>query len=168
MMSRSDPPAMRIISTGGTFEKVYDPLKGQLSFGQSHLSELCLRARMSVPYVIDVLMLVDSLDMTEIHRQQILAACTTSEQSQIVIVHGTDTMAATAEVLGQADLNKTIVLTGAMVPYEVRASDAMFNLGFATAAAQIAPVGVYVAMNGALFDWNRVRKNRDLGRFEAG
>lgn len=160
------PAAVRIISTGGTFEKVYDPLTGQLGFAQSHLSDLCRRARISPAYVIEVLMLVDSLDMTDSHRQQILSACIASAQSQIVIVHGTDTMAATAEVLGKAKLSKTIVLTGAMVPYEVRASDALFNLGFAMAAVQIAPAGVHIAMNARLFDWTRVRKNREAGRFE--
>ncbi len=159
--------SLRIIATGGTFDKQYDPLSGQLVFGDSILPSLLERARITVPCRFEPLLALDSLDMQDVHRQQVRAACARSEEDRIVIVHGTDTMRETAEVLGSAGLAKTIVLTGAMVPCRIDGSDAQFNLGFACAAAMLCEPGVYVAMNGQIFPWNAVRKNRSAGLFEA-
>lgn len=166
-MQNLDTGALRIISTGGTFEKSYDPIRGVLGFTQSHLETIVGRARIDGELHTQVLMLIDSLDMQDQHRQQILAACQASRQPRIVIIHGTDTMTETAQVLGAAALDQTIVLTGAMVPFDVAGSDALFNLGFAVACARSQPAGVYVAMNARLFAGDQVRKNREAGRFEA-
>jgi L-asparaginase len=157
---------LRIIATGGTFDKLYDPLTGNLVFGKSVLPEAIAQARLAEPPAFEGLMAIDSLDMDDSHRQQVLQACERSPEERIVIVHGTDTMRETAEVLGRAALPKTIVLTGAMVPCRVDASDALFNLGFACAAAQLGSPGVWIAMQGKLFPWHDVRKNRTAGRFE--
>ncbi len=157
---------LRIIATGGTFDKHYNELTGQLVLGKSVLPTVLARARLTQTIVFEYLFALDSLDMQEHHRQHIRKACDDSAEDSIVIVHGTDTMCDTADVLGNADLPKTIVLTGAMIPYEVLNSDALFNLGFAMAAAQLCPAGVFVAMNGQIFPWNDVKKNRDTGVFE--
>jgi len=157
--------SLRILATGGTFDKHYDEIAGKLSFADSHLPEVIRRARLTVPVELDICMLMDSLDMDDSHRQTILAACQASSEKAIVIIHGTDTMRETAEVLGAANLGKTIVFTGAMIPYEIANSDALFNLGFACAAAQLLPPGVHVAMNGKVFPWNDVQKNRTAGVF---
>lgn len=159
--------AFRIISTGGTFDKHYNPITGSLGFADSHLHEIAARMRLVAPVTLEVLMLIDSLDMLDHHRQQILAACQASAEERIIIIHGTDTMAETARVLGAAGLARTIILTGAMVPYEVAGSDALFNLGFAMGAAAQAGHGVQVAMNGRLHPWQSVRKNRAQGVFES-
>lgn len=158
---------LRIIAVGGTFDKRYDPISGQLGFGDSHLPQMLSRARLTVPVAVEVLPLLDSLDMQDTDRVRVLNACNQSAEERIVIVHGTDTMRETAEVLGKASLAKTAVLTGAMIPYSIADSDAFFNLGFACAAAQILPHGVYIAMNGRIFAWDRVCKNRSEGVFEA-
>lgn len=158
---------LRILATGGTFDKQYDPLTGQLVFGKSVLPDLLTRARLAEPPAFEPLMAIDSLDMDDSHRQQVLQACERSREDHIVIVHGTDTMRETAEVLGRAALRKTIVLTGAMVPCRVDDSDAVFNLGFACASAHLAANGVWIAMQGRLFPWDDVRKNREAGRFES-
>ncbi len=159
--------SLRIIATGGTFDKQYDPLTGQLVFGDSILPLLLERARITLPHQFEPLLALDSLDMQDAHREQVRDACVRSEEASIVIVHGTDTMRETAEVLGHAALAKTIVLTGAMVPCRIDGSDAQFNLGFACAAAMLCEPGVYIAMNAQVFAWNAVRKNRDAGLFEA-
>ena len=159
--------AFRIISTGGTFDKHYNPITGSLGFADSHLAEITARMRLVAPVTLEPLMLIDSLDMLDHHRQQILEACRASAEERIIIIHGTDTMAETARVLGAAALAKTIIITGAMVPYEVAGSDALFNLGFAMGAAAQAGPGVQVAMNGRLHPWQSVRKNRAQGVFES-
>ena len=142
------------------------PKCGTLGFAKGHLADAIARARLTVPTVLEELPFLDSLDMQDADRQRILAACCASDASQIVIVHGTDTMRETAEVLGLAALAKTVVLTGAMIPYEIANSDALFNLGFAVGVASTLPVGIYVAMNGQVFPWNDVKKNRSAGVFE--
>lgn len=157
---------LHIIATGGTFEKHYDEISGQLGFTESHIPSLMKRARVSIPYTFETVCMLDSLDMQESDREKIREACSISRAKNIVIVHGTDTMQETARALGEASFEKTIVLTGAMIPCEFDNSDAFFNLGFATSAAQLLPAGVYVLMNGRIFGWNRVRKNRQEGRFE--
>jgi L-asparaginase len=159
--------SLRILATGGTFDKHYDEIAGQLGFSQSHLPEALARARITLPFVFEPLMMLDSLDMKDEDRHKILAACKASPEAQIVVVHGTDTMRETAETLGRAGLAKTVVLTGAMLPYELMHSDAMFNLGFACCAAQTLPHGVYIAMNGQVFENGTVRKNRAAGVFES-
>ena len=159
--------SLRIIATGGTLDKHYDEIRGALGFADSHLPQMLKQARITLPVALELLPLLDSLDMQDADRQRVLAACQQSPESAIVITHGTDTLRETAEVLGQAALACTIVLTGAMMPYELTGSDALFNLGFACAAAQTLPAGVYVAMNGQIFGWDRVQKNRAAGRFEA-
>ncbi len=157
---------MRIIVTGGTFDKRYDELKGELTFKESHLPAILTQARITTPVVVEADRLMDSLHMTDEDRQRILVSCQESAEQQIIVIHGTDTMVETARVLGQAKLEKTIVLTGAMIPYSVYGSDSLFNLGYAAAAAQLLPAGVYIAMNGQFFSWRNVRKDRERGVFE--
>ena len=162
----SDTMSLRIIATGGTFDKHYNELNGTLGFSHSHLPEVLARCRMTIPVQLEVLPLLDSLDMQDADRERVLTSCNAATERAVVIVHGTDTMKETAAVLGAAELDKTIVLTGAMIPYAIANSDAMFNLGFASAAAQTLPAGVYVAMNGQVFGWDNVTKNRSAGVFE--
>lgn len=157
---------LRILATGGTFDKHYDELTGKLGFGESHVPALLARCRLTVPVALEQLPLMDSLDMVEADRERILAACRGATERAIVIIHGTDTMPQTAAVLGPAALGQTIVLTGAMIPYEIANSDALFNLGFACGVAQTLPAGVYVAMNGQIFAWDNVQKNRAAGVFQ--
>ena len=135
---------LRLIATGGTFDKHYNELNGVLGFADSHLPAVIARSRMTIPVALDVLPLLDSLDMQDLDRQRVLASCQGASENAIVIVHGTDTMRDTAAVLGEANLGKTIILTGAMIPYEIANSDALFNRGFACGVAQILPAGVYV------------------------
>jgi L-asparaginase len=158
---------IKIIATGGTFDKVYNPLLGQLNFnGKSHLADVVTQARIVPPPSLNVLMLIDSLDMTDLHREQILEAVKTADEQYIVIVHGTDTMTLTATTIGVANLDKTVVITGAMVPVDIVASDAIFNLGFAIGCVKTLASGTYVAMNANIYPWNNVRKNREIGIFE--
>jgi L-asparaginase len=156
---------IRIIITGGTFDKHYDEIRGNLTFKDSHLPEILKFVRCSVPIELELNQLIDSLDMHESNRLQVREACRRAPEDRIVITHGTDTMVETAEVLGRAALAKTIVLTGAMVPYIFSNSDAVFNLGCAITAVQILQPGVYIAMNGTVFPWDDVRKNREQGLF---
>jgi L-asparaginase len=158
---------LRVIATGGTFDKHYDEILGELGFGSGHLPEVIKRARITVPIILEKLQSLDSLDMQDADRQRILASCIPAEERHIVIIHGTDTMRQTAEVIGNAKLDKTIVLTGAMIPYEIVNSDALFNFGFACGVAQVLPSGVYVAMNGRVFGWDNVEKNSVEGVFQA-
>ena len=158
--------SLRIIATGGTFDKHYDELTGTLGFADSHLPEVISRSRLTIQVALEKLPLLDSLDMQDADRQRVLAACQAASEQAIVIVHGTDTMKDTAAVLGAAALGKTIVFTGAMIPYEIANSDALFNLGFATGVAQTLPAGVYVAMNGKVFSWDNVTKNKAAGVFQ--
>lgn len=156
-----------ILATGGTFDKRYDPVTGALGFGETHLYEIAARARFGAAVRIEVVMMIDSLEMLETHRERVLQACRAAPEAALVVVHGTDTMVETAHTLGRAQLPKTIVLTGAMVPYAVADSDASFNLGSAVAFARSLGPGVWVAMNGHAHLWSNVRKNREQGVFEA-
>ena len=160
-------PAARIIVTGGTFDKHYDAIKGELTFKQTHLPAILEQARVTIPVAIEINQLIDSLHMTDEHRQGVLAACRAAPERSIVVVHGTDTMAETARVVGSASLEKTIVFTGAMIPYSVQGSDALFNLGFALAMAQALPPNAWVAMNGRVFPWHDVKKDKAGGLFTA-
>jgi len=157
---------VRIFVTGGTFDKEYDELEGRLYFRDTHLPEMLELGRCKVKVDIRTLMMIDSLEMTEMDRNIILDNCLKCKEDHVVITHGTDTMEETARVLGQASIKKTIVLTGAMVPFKFGSSDGLFNLGSALAFAQTLPAGVYVAMNGRFFQWNSVRKNKKTGEFE--
>lgn len=155
-----------ILVTGGTFDKEYNELTGELFFKDTHIHEMLKLGRCNAELEVRNLMMIDSLQMSPLDRQEILRNCAAAAASKIVITHGTDTMEQTAAVLGEAAIGKTIVLTGAMVPYKFGSSDGLFNLGSALAFAQSLPAGVYVAMNGRCFSWDDVRKNRTLGIFE--
>ena len=157
---------VRVFVTGGTFDKVYDELNGSLYFLHSHVEEMLRRGRCHLDVTIDELLMLDSLDMTSAHRTVIIDACRGCDESQIVITHGTDTMVETARAIAASVLGKTVVLTGAMIPYAFGSSDGLFNLGSALSFVQALPPGVYLAMNGRCFAWDNVRKNHDVGRFE--
>ena len=158
--------AIRILITGGTFDKEYNERTGELYFKDTHLPEMLRLGRSRVAVTIRTVMMIDSLTMTDADRALIVQNCLQSQEDRIVITHGTDTMTDTAAAIAQAVSGKTIVLTGAMVPYAFGSSDGLFNLGSALSFVQVLPPGVYLAMNGKCFPWNRVRKNRDRGEFE--
>ena len=160
---------IRIVVTGGTFDKTYDEINGRLSFGSTHLPEMLRLGRSRVETTIETLMMIDSLEMTDADRARIVDACARSPEGRIVITHGTDTIVETARALAAHCATcpgKTIVLTGAMIPYAFGSSDGLFNLGSALSFVQVLPPGVYIAMNGRYFEWDRVRKNRETGIFE--
>jgi L-asparaginase len=163
---------IRLFVTGGTFDKTYDEIGGRLSFGDTHVPEMLRLGRSRVEVAVRTLMMIDSLDMTAAHREVIVRNCIQSDETRIVITHGTDTMVETAAAIaGGAETAptlaaKTVVLTGAMVPYAFGSSDGLFNLGSALSFAQSLPAGVYIAMNGRAFAWDNVRKNRETGSFE--
>ena len=159
--------AIRIFITGGTFDKEYNELDGELYFKDTHMSDLLEMGRSKVHVEIRTLMMVDSLEMTDEDRELIVHQCNNCDEHQIVITHGTDTMAETAKVLANKVTHKTIILTGAMIPIKFGSSDGLFNLGSALAFAQTLPPGVYVAMNGRYFTADNVRKNKQTGVFEA-
>jgi L-asparaginase len=158
---------LRILVCGGTFDKQYDEITGRLFFKHTHVPEMLRLGRSRVDVEVETLMMIDSLDMSGEQRALIADRCRQCHEPRIVITHGTDTMVETAAVLAQTVADKTIVLTGAMIPYAFGSSDGLFNLGSALSFAQVLPAGVYVAMNGTAFPWNRVRKNRQSGVFEA-
>ena len=158
--------AIRVFVTGGTFDKKYNELTGSLEFEDTHLTEMLQLGRCRLDVDVRTLMMIDSLDMTETDRQIIVDNCKRCEETQIVVTHGTDTMVETAEALAAAIPDKTVVLTGAMIPYAFGSSDGLFNLGSALSFVQVLPPGVYIAMNGRWFHWDNVRKNRDVGVFE--
>jgi L-asparaginase len=158
---------IRIFVTGGTFDKTYDEIHGRLAFGGTHLPEMLRLGRSRVEVSIRTLMMVDSLDMTPADREVIVRNCVECAEDRIVITHGTDTMVETARAIAAGVAGKTVVLTGAMIPYAFGSSDGLFNLGSALSFVQELPSGVYVAMNGQRFSWDRVRKNPRTGVFEA-
>jgi L-asparaginase len=159
---------IRILITGGTFDKQYDEINARLVFRESHVGEMLRLGRCRVDVHLRTIMMIDSLDMTEADREAIVQNCRQCEETKIVITHGTDTMVETAKALATAPgvEGKTVVLTGAMIPYAFGSSDGMFNLGSALSFVQVLPAGVYVAMNGRCFKWDDVRKNRQTGVFE--
>jgi L-asparaginase len=158
---------IRIIATGGTFDKEYDELRGTLDFRSTHLSEMLRLGRCRLDVVVEPLMMVDSLDMSDADRARIVERCRDCAEERIVITHGTDTMVETATAIARGVGDRTVVLTGAMIPYAFGSSDGLFNLGSALSFAQALPHGVYVAMNGRCFPWHDVRKNRETGTFES-
>ncbi len=157
---------IRIFVTGGTFDKEYDEIRGRLYFRDSHLAEMLRMGRNRAEVEIRTLMMVDSLEMSDVDRELIARNCRDVPEHRIVITHGTDTMVDTARLLAATVPDKTIVLTGAMIPIAFGSSDGLFNLGGALTAAQCLPAGVWVAMNGVVFPWDDVRKNRETGVFE--
>ena len=158
--------AIRILITGGTFDKEYNERTGQLFFKDTHLAEMLNLGRSRVDITIRTVMMIDSLEMSEADRALVVQNCLQSEEDRIVITHGTDTMTDTAAALAHAVTGKTVVLTGAMIPYAFGSSDGLFNLGSALSFVQLLPAGIYVAMNGKCFPWDRVRKDRERGEFE--
>jgi L-asparaginase len=158
---------IQIFVTGGTFDKEYNELTGELFFQHTHTPDMLKLGRCRLDVEVETLMMIDSLQMTDADRDLVVARCADAAANRIVITHGTDTMELTADALGRRIASKTIVLTGAMVPYTFGSSDGLFNLGTALAFVQTLEPGVYVAMNGRCFPWHSVHKNRKLGVFEA-
>lgn len=157
---------IKILVTGGTFDKEYDEINGILDFEQTHVPEMLKLGRCSISIEVETLMMIDSLKMTEQHRLFILDACKKVDTSQIIITHGTDTMTKTAAFLAKENLEKTIILTGAMIPYKFGSSDGFFNLGASIAFVQTLKSGVYICMNGRYYNCNNVVKNKKTGFFE--
>jgi len=158
--------AIQVFVTGGTFDKEYDEITGRLYFKATHVLEMLKLGRCRLDIEVDTLMMIDSLDMQNADRTLVVEKCLGCPSERIVITHGTDTMAETAQALARSIAHKTIVLTGAMIPYAFGSSDGLFNLGSALSFVQALPHGVYIAMNGRYFTWNNVKKNRELGVFE--
>jgi L-asparaginase len=158
--------AVRVLITGGTLDKVYDRVSGELAFSSTHVQEIFQQSGCHSRYIVEKVMLKDSLFFTDEDRKRVLEFCRKSPENRILITHGTDTMVQTASVLGENITDRTIVLTGAMAPATVEKSDALFNLGFAYCCAKTLEHGVYIAMNGNIFDWRNVRKNKDKALFE--
>lgn len=158
---------IRVLVTGGTFDKEYDELTGRLFFRDTHLPEMLRRGRCRLDVTLETVMMIDSLELDDGGRAKIVERARASRETSLVVTHGTDTIVRTAEALAAAALDKTIVLTGAMIPYAFGSSDGLFNLGSALSFAQVLAPGVYVAMNGQHFQWNAVRKNTETGTFEA-
>jgi len=159
--------SVKIFITGGTFDKEYDEINGKLFFKDTHMREMLDLGRAKIDVKIRTLMMIDSLEMSKEDRNLIVENCRNSEEQQIIITHGTDTMAETGKIIAKSKLNKTIVLTGAMIPYKFGSSDGLFNLGSALGFVQSLPPGVYIAMNGRCFDYDKVGKNKETGVFEA-
>ena len=157
---------IRILITGGTFDKEYNERTGQLFFKDTHIAEMLRLGRSRVEVTIRTVMMIDSLEMTDADRALIVQNCLQSDENRIVITHGTDTMSESATAVARAVSGKTVVFTGAMIPYAFGSSDGLFNLGSALSFVQVLPPGVYIAMNGKCFPWDRVRKNRERGEFE--
>ena len=157
---------IRILVTGGTFDKEYNERTGQLYFKETHLAEMLRLGRSRVEVNIRTVMMIDSLEMSGADRALIVQNCVQAAEERIVITHGTDTMTETAAAIAAVIHDKTVVLTGAMIPYAFGSSDGLFNLGSAMSFAQVLSPGVYIAMNGKCFPWNRCRKNRQRGEFE--
>ncbi len=158
--------AIRLFVTGGTFDKEYDEIRGELYFSDTHLVDMLEMGRCRLDVQVRTLMMVDSLEMTDADREMIARQCREAAENQIVLTHGTDTMTETARVIAETAPEKTVVLTGAMIPIAFGSSDGLFNLGGALTAVQVLPPGVYITMNGRVFDWDKVRKNRDAGVFQ--
>jgi len=156
---------IKIFVTGGTFDKEYNELNGELFFKETHLPEILSLGRSRIPVDIRTLMMIDSLQMTDTDRSNIVQNCLQVPENRIIITHGTDTMVETAQALAKKVTGKTVVLTGAMIPYKFGSSDGLFNLGSALSFVQTLPAGIYIAMNGRYFNWDNVRKNKELGEF---
>ncbi len=159
--------AVKFLITGGTIDKIYDEINGSLSFDETHIPTMLDQARCHVEIITETVMLKDSLDMDDVDRSLIADKCDSSDESKIIISHGTDTMVETAAALAEKISGKTIVLFGAMIPFTINYSDSLFNLGCAISAVQCLEEGIYISMNGKIFPWNDVRKNKTEGVFQA-
>ena len=158
---------IQILITGGTFDKSYDHISGDLFFEKTHIPEMLERSKCRLNVNVKTLMMIDSLEMTQKDIEKILEECKKTNSTKIVITHGTDTMVNTAEKIAKTIKNKTIVLTGAMIPYAFgSSSDGFFNLGSALSFVQTLENGVYIAINGQYFDYDKVKKNKLKGYFE--
>jgi len=158
---------IHIFITGGTFDKSYDYINGELFFEKTHLPEMLERSRCKLDVEVETLMMIDSLDIKPADVKKIVTKCKNSKHKRIVITHGTDTMVNTAEAIAKEKLDKTVVITGALIPYEFgSSSDGFFNLGCALSFVQTFKKGVYIAMHGKYFNWNEVKKNKEKGVFE--
>jgi L-asparaginase len=166
MGDRKGEETIRILITGGTIDKEYDPLTGELTFSKSHLLNMLNQVRCKIRVLLEEVMLKDSLQMMTEDREEILKKCIHCRENKMIITHGTDTMVETVRFLGKHVKDKTVVLVGAMIPYTFGASDALFNLGCAFSAVQVLHPGVYITMNGKIFRWDNVRKNKESGEFE--
>ncbi len=156
---------IKVLITGGTIDKTYKELSGKLSFTETHLVDMLNRGRSMVDTLSEVLFLKDSLEMMDSDRAFILDKCQSCDEQNILITHGTDTMVETATYLAKSLKGKTVVLFGSMIPYSIDNSDALFNLGVALSAVQLKDSGVYIVMNGQIFDFDKVQKDKDLGIF---
>jgi len=157
---------IKIFITGGTFDKEYNEINGNLYFKNTHMYELLELGRCRLDVDIETLMMVDSIEMSTNERNYILQKCINESIDQIIVTHGTDTMVKTAQLLADSVKNKTIILTGAMIPVKFGSSDGLFNMGSALSFVQSLPYGVYIAMNGQIFNQENVRKNKTFGIFE--
>ena len=162
----ADKKYIKIFATGGTFDKEYDEINGELFFKETHLHELLALGRSQLNVKIETLMMVDSLEMTKSEKQYIVEKCKSEKTDRIIITHGTDTMVETAQIIAEHVNDKTIILTGAMIPIKFGSSDGLFNLGSALSFIQVIQSGVYITMNGRYFKWDNVSKNKRLGVFE--
>ena len=158
--------SIQIFITGGTFDKSYDYINGDLYFEKTHIPEMLKRSRCHLDVNVKTLMMIDSLEMTPEDRKLVVENCKHAKEEKIIITHGTDTMTETGRMLAEAKIEKTIVLTGAMIPYKFGSSDGLFNLGSALGFVQSLPKGIYIAMNGRCFDHDKVKKNKETGIFE--
>jgi len=165
-MDMDGEDSIRILITGGTIDKEYNPITGELTFSKSHLSNMLNQVRCKARVILEEIMLKDSLEMRREDREEILQRSLHCLENRVIVTHGTDTMVETARFLGANVKGKTVVLVGAMIPYAFGASDALFNLGCAFSGVQALPAGVYITMNGRIFHWNNIRKNRESGEFE--
>lgn len=157
---------IRLFVTGGTFDKEYNELNGTLFFKDTHVFEMLKLGRCRLDVDVRTLMMIDSLEMTELDRRNVADNCLSVPEEKIVITHGTDTMVETAKYLAENVSGKTIIITGAIIPYKYGSSDGLFNLGSSLAFVQLLPPGIYISMNGKCFNWDNVRKNRQIGEFE--
>lgn len=163
------PLSVKILATGGTFEKSYNEISQTIEFGETHWPEILAMGKCTVDCSVETVMMIDSLEMTDKHREKLCAACEQVSEDRIIITHGTDTMHRTAEYLSQKKSleGKTIIITGAMIPYSFGYSDALFNMGAVIAYVQTMAPGIYISMNGQIFEAGKVRKNHEQGIFEA-
>jgi L-asparaginase len=157
---------IKLFATGGTFDKEFNEINGELFFKKTNLYELLDLGRCKLDIKIETLMMIDSLKMRETERNYIVSKCKKEDTHKIIITHGTDTIVETAKMLAESINDKTIILTGAMIPIKFGSSDGLFNLGSALSFVQTLDSGIYITMNGRYFHWDNVKKNKKIGAFE--
>jgi L-asparaginase len=166
MSEGSSRGGVTVIITGGTIDAQYNFLRSKVDYGDTHVDKMLMQGRARVNVHLAPLMLVNSNEISDEQRQQILERCESAKTNRIIITHGTDTMIETATFLGKNVTGKTIVLVGSMIPYMFKESDALFNLGAAITAVQLLSEGVFITMNGKVFKWDNVKKNFEIGEFQ--